>query len=514
MSLSDTSRKLKTLVPAVAPLVVGVGMRKMWKRTRYGRHAASVPNPTGDTPPNYTQCEPKHLIIVESSILTLDALELTKKMIEFEKYVKSGAEVICIERHGLGGLMETVLARKKTWKTISLLFHGKVEGSETENTISVFGTMLTANSDLMKYDPKVRTAKALLAGLYGQATEGLYLYGCNLGESDALKLVCCELTSAEGLMDANNPNNPNRGIYLSRNITGMGGDWEMEWGSSCGYMENELKYKDYRCHYLNLFDDVGMVEDKFDIKLYGVEGGAIKLDGLKKIKEHINMLYSTGSKKNKEFSKALIENLIENFENQLKNSDRNLRECNATLEVMNTQLKAARAEAKSAAQNKQTSIEELKIEQQRSLALLEHKLKIEQADGGAKAQKIEQMQQELSAANDATTAAQAAIAEARTQATDFNDEVGLLRSQLGSERKKAEVAATTLAECEAKLASMQRLNAENEVIMAQQLAAFAGAQSSNKELKDAVNKLMDLNRMAEARGTFTLPPPPSKVPKP
>ena len=160
------------------------------------------------------------------------------------------------------------------------------------------------------------------------------------------------------------------------------------------------------------------------------------------------------------------------------------------MEVMNTKLEetkaallAAQAEAKSAAQNKQNSIEELKIEQ---------------ADGAAKAQKIEQLQQELSAANDATTAAEAAKAEARTQATDFNDEVGLLRSQLGSERKKAEVAATTLAECEAKLASMQGLNAENEVIMAQQLAAFAGAQSANKELKDAVNKLMDLNRKAEA----------------
>eukprot|EP01052_Picozoa_sp_SAG31_P024988 SAG31_NODE_2163_length_6293_cov_2.483532_3_plen_484_part_00 len=146
-------------------------------------------------------------------------------------------------------------------------------------------------------------------------------------------------------------------------------------------------------------------------------------------------------------------------------------------------LQSAQDEAKGALQNKNRAVEELKISA---------------ADSDAKQAKIEQLNEDLANANAAKEAALAEKTEAREQSTNMNEEVGMLRKQLNTAKQSETATSTKLQETTEQLRAMESLAIENDKVMAGQLDAFNRTQSANKELKDAVNKLMVLVKKAES----------------
>jgi chromosome segregation ATPase len=185
---------------------------------------------------------------------------------------------------------------------------------------------------------------------------------------------------------------------------------------------------------------------------------------------------------------------LEDTKEQLAKEITNIKEeqanAQAAMEVAQTKfteaqssLMAAQNEAKQANDARQAAVEELKISQ---------------GDSDAKAAKLDNLTAELAAKSASETAASAAKKEARDAASGLNDEVGLLRSQLTASSRKEQASTASYNETAGRLNQMEALNIENGQIMSEMTKSFTSSQAANKELKDALNKLMDVVRKAES----------------
>eukprot|EP01047_Picozoa_sp_COSAG01_P087027 COSAG01_NODE_19843_length_986_cov_0.935738_1_plen_328_part_11 len=143
------------------------------------------------------------------------------------------------------------------------------------------------------------------------------------------------------------------------------------------------------------------------------------------------------------------------------------------------------------------AVTEKKAESEARLKAVEE-LKISNADSDAKSAKIEALSADLAASRKSEEDALAAKKGARDLASQLNDECGLLRSQLTTSNRSMEKGAAQLKDTGDRLAKMEALNIENNKTMDSQNADFVASQNANKELKDALNKLMDVVSQSEA----------------
>ena len=174
---------------------------------------------------------------------------------------------------------------------------------------------------------------------------------------------------------------------------------------------------------------------------------------------------------------------IANIKEEQANAQAAMEVAQTKLTEAQSSLMAAQNEAKQANDTRQAAVQELKIAA---------------GDNDAKAAKIDNLMTEVTTKTSSESDALAAKKEARDAASALNDEVGLLRSQLTASSRKEQSSTASYNETATRLKQMESLNIENGQIMSEMTRSFTSSQAANKELKDALNKLMDVVRKAES----------------
>ena len=186
----------------------------------------------------------RHLLLVESTNPE-DENYISKE--EIAKAKSADVDVVYVIRENMWKTMDTIHDYKTKWASINLLFHGAADS--TDSSITIFGVKMSMNRDIMMKDKNVKEMKKYIEQLSRYTNNSIYIYCCAIGYADGLKELCNKINKKCELRE---------GIFLSTNATGngIGEDWDVEWGTKCGFATKGLDDNNIQHAVKDLFKDV------------------------------------------------------------------------------------------------------------------------------------------------------------------------------------------------------------------------------------------------------------------